>query len=340
MHFGSDNTSGAAPEIIEALAKAAGGYSASYGSDEITKRVEARLAEIFECELSAFLVATGTAANSLALSTYVPPHRAVLCHEESHIHVDECGAPEFFTHGAKLVSVGGEAGRITRAALEEALTFWSSGGVHRQQPALLSLTQQSEAGTLYSLDELRALSALAHEKNMAVHMDGARFANALAALGCTPAEMSWKAGVDVLCFGATKNGALGVEAVIFFDPEKARDFVRLRKRGGQLFSKGRFLAAQMEAYLEGDLWLRLARQANEMASLLAVGFQERGIALAYPAEGNEVFAFLSKEQQRALFKAGVQFAPWDIAGESRPLARFVASFSTEKADVEAVLRLL
>jgi threonine aldolase len=345
MHFGSDNTSGAAPEIIEALAKAAGGYSASYGSDEITKRVEARLAEIFECELSAFLVATGTAANSLALSTYVPPHRAVLCHEESHIHVDECGAPEFFTHGAKLVPVGGEAGRITRPALEEALTFWSSGGVHRQQPALLSLTQQSEAGTLYSLDELRSLSALAHEKDMAVHMDGARFANAAAALGCTPAEMTWRAGIDAVSFGGTKNGCLGVEAVIFFNPENAWEFELRRKRSAHLFSKHRYLSAQMLGYVTADAWRDAAQIANAHAARLAEGLRTvPGAEMVHNREVNMIFARLPRATHRRLRAAGAAYAlyegPLDAGPDEEPLmARFVCDWSVGEDEIDRFLEM-
>lgn len=339
MDFGSDNRSGVAPEIMAALQAAATGTAASYGADAWTARVEKKFCETFEKDVAVFLTGTGTAANALALASFAPPHSAVICHEESHIHVDECGAPEFFTHGAKLAALPGANGKLEAERIEEAVRFWKAGGVHRPYPSLLSLTQLSEAGTVYRPAELEALTVMAKEAGMAVHMDGARFANALAALGQSPAEATWKAGVDVLSFGATKNGAMGAEAVIFFDPEKAGDFARRRKRAGQLFSKSRFLAAQMEAYLEDGLWLRLAAHANAMAARLAEGLTAKGARLLYPVEGNEVFAFLGKDQRQALKEGGAVFSDWELP-DGACAARFVASFATAEADVDAALSLL
>jgi len=339
MDFGSDNRSGVAPEIMAALQTAATGTAASYGADDWTARIEKKFCDVFEKDVAVFLTGTGTAANALALASFAPPHSAILCHEESHIHVSECGAPEFFTHGAKLAALPGENGKLHAERVEAAIRFWKAGRDHRPYPSLLSLTQLSEAGTVYRPAELEALTAVAKEAGMAVHMDGARFANAVAALGQSPAEASWKAGIDVLSFGATKNGAMGVEAVIFFDPEKAGDFTRRRKRAGQLFSKSRFLAAQMEAYLEDGLWLRLAAQANAMAARLAEGLTAKGARLLYPVEGNEVFVFLTEDQRRALSEGGAVFLEWDLPDGSSA-ARFVTSFAAADADVDAALALL
>ena len=258
MNFTSDNASGIAPAILEAIVAANAGTAAAYGADSYSRRAQDLLSEIFERPITAFLVSTGTAANALALGSLAAPWSAVFCHEEAHIHDDECGAPELFTGGAKLVGIPGEGGKITPDALGETLARFPRGLVKTVQPGALSLSQATEAGTIYSPEEISALSAIAGSVGMAVHMDGARFANALVELGTSPAEMSWRAGVDVLSFGATKNGAMGCEAVIFFEPERAANFAFQRKRGGQTLSKGRFLGAQMAAYLEDGLWLKLA----------------------------------------------------------------------------------
>src|SRR5947207_7226660 len=271
MYFASDNTAGIAPEILAAIGKANTGYALGYGNDEWTKRVEQCFAEIFEREVAVFLVPTGTAANALAIAHLAPPWGAVLCHAESHITTDECGAPEFFGGGIKLVGLAGDAGRIAVDTLERALNERQWGGPHHVSPAVLSLSQATEAGTIYRPDELRRLAEVAHARGLAVHMDGARLGNALARMNASAADATWKAGVDALSFGATKGGALAAEAIVFFDPARGAGMQDRRKRGGHLVSKHRFIAAQMEAFLAGDLWLDLARHANAMADRLSAG---------------------------------------------------------------------
>ncbi len=334
MNFRSDNVTGIAPEIIAAIAAANTGDSPSYGADPITARVTRRFAEIFEHEVAAFPLATGTAANALALATMVPPWGAVYCHEESHVQTDECGAPEFYAGGAKLIGLPGADAKLGPAAVEARMI--EQGVVHHAQPAAISISQATEAGTLYTPAEVGVLGALARRYGLALHMDGARFANAVAALGCSPAEITWRAGVDVLSFGATKNGALAAEAVIFFDPEKAADFAFRQKRGGHLFSKMRFLSAQLDAYLADGLWLRNAMHANCVAARLAEDLaQIAGACLRYPTQANEVFVELPERAIRALAEAGFGFYRW--GGESSRCLRLVAAFDSRLEDAEALI---
>ncbi|HEY4344110.1 MAG TPA: low specificity L-threonine aldolase [Parvibaculum sp.] len=340
MIFTSDNAFGVAPEILDAIARANVGTASSYGTDEITQRLQTRFAELFERDVAVFPVATGTAANALSLATLTPPYGAIFCHEDAHVNVDECGAPEMFSGGAKLVGLGGANGKIDADVFEEALKGYRKGDVHQVQPASLTLTQSTEAGTVYTLAELKRLAGLAHGRGIAVHMDGSRFANALVSLGCTPAEMAWKAGIDVVSFGATKNGALAAEAVVFFDPAKAADFAFRRKRGGHLFSKMRFLSAQLDAYLDGDLWLRLARHANAMAARLATGLAALdGAALMSPVEANEIFVRLPFATAERLRKAGAAFHPWPKRGDGAAggTVRLVTSFATTEAEIDGFL---
>jgi threonine aldolase len=342
MNFASDNTAGVAPAILDAIVRAGDGYAAGYGSDPVTARVEARLAQVFEHEVAAFLVPTGTAANALALAHVAPPWGAVLCHAESHIAVDECGAPEFFGGGLKLIGLAGEGGKIAPETLEGALARGPWGGPHHVTAAALSLSQATEAGTIYRQQEIVRLADIAHARGLAVHMDGARFANALVRTNATPAELTWKAGVDVLSLGATKGGALAAEAVIFFDPARAGGMPERRKRGGHLVSKHRFLAAQLEAYLAGDLWLELARHANRMADRLAERLAAAGIVPVWPVEANEVFVPLSAQADRRLKAAGASYYPWSsnslpaslAIGADAIVVRLVTSFSTTEADVD------
>ena len=334
--FRSDNVAGAAPEVVNALAAASVGFADPYGLDPLTAGVTRRLSAIFEAEVTVFPVATGTAANALALSALVPPYGAVYCHQESHINVDECGAPEMATGGAKLVPLAGEGGKLTPAALTAALAGAGIGVVHKVQPAALSLTQATEAGTVYRPQEVAALSDAAHAHGLAVHMDGARFANAVARLGCAPAEVTWKAGVDVLSLGGTKGGCLAAEAVVFFNPALAEDFGFRRKRAGHLVSKGRFLSAQLDAWLADDLWLRLARHANAMADRLARGLAAiPGTELMFPVEANEIFVRLPEPAIAALERAGFGFYRWD-----GPLLRLVASFDTPQAAVDDFVEIV
>jgi len=339
MNFMSDNASGVAPEIMSAMAAANDGSIRGYGDDVYTQRAGGRLSEVFERELSVFLVATGTAANALNLAAITKPHGAIFVHEMAHVHCDECGAPEFFTHGAKLLPLAGENGKLTPGAIEKGLQDFPQGIVHHPQAQAISLSQVTECGTVYSLAEIEALSSVAKSHKLRVHMDGARFANALDSLGCTPAEMTWKAGVDVLSFGATKNGAMGVEAVILFDEALAADLPFMRKRSGQLLSKGRFLGAQMEAYLKEGLWLGMAAHANKMAALLAEGIENLpGGRLRYPVQANQVFAVLPKPAHKALMAAGAGYYPWGREPDGVSI-RLVTSFNTREEDVAQFLSL-
>jgi threonine aldolase len=334
MNFRSDNVAGIAPEILAALAAANAGTAPSYGADALTERVSARVAELFEHEVAVFPVATGTAANALALATVTPVWGVIYCHEASHVQIDECGAPEFFAGGAKLLPLPGADAKLAPATIEAAMI--EQGVVHHAQPAAISISQVTEAGTLYRPDEVAALGALARRFGLALHMDGARFANAVAALGCRPAEISWRAGVDVLSLGATKNGALAAEAVVFFDPAKAAGFAYRRKRGGHLFSKMRYLSAQLDAYLADGLWLRNAAHANQMAARLSRGLaQLPGARLRHPTEANEIFIELPEAAIAALEDAGFGFYRW--GGPASSCLRLVTAFDTRAEDVEAFI---
>ena len=343
MNFASDNVSAAAPEILEAVARENAGPATPYGGDEATARVAARLSEIFEREATVHLVSTGTAANAITLGCLCPPWAQVYSHAQAHIEADECGAPEFFTGGAKLTLMPGAHAKIDAEALEAKLAA-PVRGVHQVQRGALSLTQATELGAVYRPEEIARLSAAARACGLPVHMDGTRFANALARLGCAPAEISWKAGVDALCLGATKNGAFAAEAMILFGETRARDWeLQLRrKRGGHLFSKMRFLAAQMEAWLADDLWLRLAARANAMADRLAAALAPLpGVRLRHPVEANLLFPEMPVRAHRALQAAGARYYPWpgseSFEGPEEALAgcRLVCSWATTEAEVDA-----
>ncbi|MEO8243712.1 MAG: beta-eliminating lyase-related protein [bacterium] len=340
MFFASDNGSGAAPDVMAALQRANDGYARSYGADEIMIRVRSQIRALFQApEAAVYLVATGTAANALALSLYAQPWTAMFCHEEAHAAVDECGAPEFYS-GAKTALVAGPHGKMTPETLTSALSRIRQGDVHGAQFGMLSVTNVTEAGTVYSTAEIAALTALARAKDMPCHLDGARFANAIVATGASPAAMTWQAGIDVVSFGGTKNGCMGVEAVVIFDPAKAWEFELRRKRGGHLFSKHRYLAAQMEAYLTDDLWLRLATQANQMGARLAQGIASIPDArLHHPAEANILFPeWAAGTHARAEAKGATYYR--FPAPEGREAARLVASWSTTEHDVDDLLAAL
>lgn len=309
MNFGSDNTGPAHPRVMDALMRANEGYALPYGTDDLTRAVTEQLRAVFEApQAEVFLVALGTAANSLALSALVQPWQAIYCSRLAHIHTDECGAPEFYSGGAKLVMVPETDGKMHSADLDAAIAEGLDRGLHYNQPGAVSITQVTECGTVHSLNELGALADVAKTHRLPVHLDGARFANALVALGCSPAEMTWKAGIDVVSFGATKNGLLGAEAVIFFNPDHSRDFEFRRKRAAQLFSKHRYLAAQMAAYLDGDLWLDMARAANASAARLADGIRALPNArLHHPVDANILFASLPRAAHRRAVAAGAQY---------------------------------
>ena len=337
-NFGSDNVVTADPVVMQAVLAANDGDTASYGADPWTDRLEALVCDLFETDALVFPVATGTAANALALSALVPPYGSVYCDAVAHINNDEGGAPEFFTGGAKLMTLPSADGRVDPACLEQAIARRRVSGVHQSPAAAISLTQATEWGTTYPLAHVRAVADVAGANGLRVHMDGARFANALVHLGCTPAEATWKAGVDVLSLGATKNGAMAAEAVVFFAASLAEDFARRRKRGGHLFSKQRFLSAQLLAYLEHDLWLRNGAQANAMAARLAVGLAALpGASLAQPVEANEVFALLPETRVARLQAADYVFYRWAEAGEAGAIVRLVCAFDTTVQDVDALL---
>lgn len=347
LDFTSDNGSGIAPEILQAIMQANQGYAASYGADEITQGLKRRFSDIFERDVEVFPVVTGTAANALALGALTLPFGAVFCHEEAHVHVDECGAPEMFTGGAKMIGVGGDQGKIAPDEFRDALDALHMGNQHHVQPAAVTITQMTEAGTVYQAQEIDHLVEIARSRQLGVHMDGARFANAVVALGCSPAEATWKAGVDVLSFGATKNGALAAEAVVFFKPDLACDFPYRRKRAGHLISKMRFVSAQLDACLAGDLWLDLAACANRMAARLAQGLAPMpDVRLVFPVEGNELFVSLPEDRIKDLRKAGAKFHEWPSSaggpagGEGRQIIRLVTSFCTEETDVDQFLAVL
>lgn len=337
MFFTSDNTSGAAPEIMAALLRANSGSARGYGADDIMARLTAQIRALFDApDAAVYLVASGTAANALALASYIRPYDAVFAHSAAHIAVDECGAPEFYTNGAKLIGVAGEGGKMTPQTLTEAISKIGTGNVHGVQRGMVSITNLTEAGTVYTPSEIAALSAAA--QGLPVHMDGARFANALVATGASAADMTWRAGVDVLSFGGTKNGCLGVEAVVMFDPARAWEFELRRKRGGHLLSKHRYLSAQFEAYLTDDLWLRLAASANAMGAKLAQAIANLpATQLLHPAPANMMFPQWPLGTNARAMGLGAQFYPAPATPEG---ARLVTSWSTTDADIENLLSAL
>jgi threonine aldolase len=346
VEFASDNAAGVAPALFEALVRENAGFAIGYGEDRVTKDLERRLCELFEREVEVFLVTTGTAANALALAHIAPPWGAVLCHAEAHAVVHECGAPEFYGNGLRLLALDGDAGKLTPSIVAAALDRHFGLRPHQYVAAALSLTQASELGTVYQPDETAALSALAHQRGMLVHMDGARFGNAVCRLGATPAQASWKAGIDVLSFGATKGGALAAEAVVFFDPARAAAFAERRKRGGHLLSKHRFVAAQFAAFLKDDLWLTLARHANRMADRLAAELKAIRLAPIWPVEANLVFVMLPQHVHARLQAAGAHYyvihtdrtAPENVAPH-HVLVRLVTSFATTEDHIDDFISL-
>lgn len=340
MNFRSDNEAGAHPRILDALTRAlSSGAAPSYGADPWTQKVEQRLRELFEKpDLLAFPVATGTAANVLALACCTPSWGAIYCNPQAHIAVDEANAPEFFSGGAKLCPIDGPAGKVDPKRLADALAQPVYGVVHHPQPAAVSITQATECGTVYGPEDIAALATATHRHGLRLHMDGARFANALSFVGCSPAELSWKAGVDVMSFGATKNGALAAEAVVFFDATLAREFEFRRKRGGHLLSKMRMVSAQLDAYLSDGLWLDNARHANAMARRLVAGLTAiKGAQLLYPVEANEIFIILPARLHDALQSAGVRYHPWPSDRPGERAYRLVTAFDTDPKDVDRVL---
>ena len=333
VKFASDNVAGACPEVLDALMKANEGDSAPYGNDDYSKVLQEKFSEIFEKEVIVYPTASGTAANALALSTMTPVFGNIYCHKLAHINTDECGAPEFYTGGAKLIPLTGINGKITPEELEKNIS--GTGIVHHTQPSSVSITQVCETGEVYELDEIKKIADVANKHKLNMHMDGARFANALVTLNCTPAEMTWKSGIDVLSFGATKNGCIAAEAIIFFKPELVGNISFLMKRAGHLLSKMRFVSAQLDAYISNDVWLKNAKQANEMGKKLSDGLvKHNSIKLAYPTQANEVFAKFPREMIEHLNSLGYKMNEDELDGQA---VRLVAAWNTLNSDVESFL---
>lgn len=345
MYFYSDNTAPAAPEVLAAIAAANQGPARSYGDDEWSRRLDAAFSRYFDREVRVFAVATGTAANALALAACTPPWGEIFAGDDAHVLHDECGAVELQTGGARLTRLPARDGRLEAATLQQWLADHPVS-LHTPQPAAVSITQATECGTVYSPAQVAAIGQVCRQHGLALHMDGARFANALVSLGTTPAQMTWKRGVDIVSFGGTKNGCWCAEAIVVMDPAKARDMPYIRKRSAQLFSKSRFIAAQFDAYLRDDLWLNTARHSNTMAQELAQVFQSSPNArLGWSPDANEVFPVIRKNVAARLEQAGVNFYSWnppaDLTLEAdEELFRFVTSFATTKEDIATIRQLL
>ena len=345
MNFASDNAAPTAAEVIDAINLANNGYQPSYGAEELALSVRNQLRELFEApHAQTLLVATGTAANALCLACICPPWGAIYCHQQAHVEEDECGAPEFYTGGAKLVKLNGAHGRIIPSELKTILQEAAGVGVHNVQRGAVSLTNATELGTVYDCKSVATLSKLAAEYNILVHMDGARFANAIAHLNCSPAELTWKSGISAVVFGGTKNGLLGVEAVILFDEELCWEFELHRKRGGHLVSKHRYLSAQMDAYLKNDLWLKLAQTANNRAHYLSAQIKTiPETEIAHPVEANMVFPLLPRKLHQNAFSKGANYYLWphhaQLKGdpEEKIKARLVCDWTTTETDIDKLI---
>ena len=334
--FASDNVTPACPEVMEAINQANIGNIESYGHDKWSKVLDNKFSELFEKDVKVFTAVTGTAANSLALSSITPSYWNIYCHKISHINVDECGAPEFFTGGAKLITIDGDDGKFNSDELKKNIR--GSGVVHNTQPASVSITQSCETGVTYKLDEILKINQVAKENGMKIHMDGARFSNAIASLNKSPAEATWKLGIDVLTFGGTKNGCMDAEAIIFFNPSDVNNFQYLQKRSGQLLSKARFLSSQLDAYITDGLWLRNAIHANDMARKLSEKLSKiNSFELTYPTESNEIFIKMPKNIQDHLNNEGYSAIPDDMFDGS---VRFVTAWNTNLNDIENLINTI
>ena len=331
QEFVSDNTAGLCPEVCAAIVDANTGAAASYGEDDWTRLLCDRVRELFEIDCDVFLVFNGTAANAVALAQLCQPFHSVICHEYAHIDNDECGACEFYTGGSKLIPTRGANGKIDLCEVEAALTRQHE--LHSHKPRVISLAQATELGTVYAADEIREISAFAKKRSMFLHMDGARFANAIAALRCAPKEITWRAGVEVLCFGGTKNGLAAGELVVFFNKERSADFGYRVKQGGHLASKMRFLAAPCLALLADEVWLKNARQANEAALKLANGLRSCGAEIVFPVESNAVFSRLD-----AMVAQNIRERGWDFYKFIEPdIYRLMCAWSATEEAISALL---
>ena len=335
MRFFSDNAAPVHPAVMQAMADA-NHVDTAYDGDQWSARLDAAFSAVFGRDVAVLWVATGTSANCLALASLVQPHQGVICHREAHIEVDECGAPGFYTAGAKLMLVEGDGAKVTPETVEACLNGIRND-VHQVQAAALSITNATEYGMVYSPAEVAALGALCHDRGLSLHMDGARFANAVATLGCAPADVTVNAGVDVLSFGFVKNGGMGAEALVYFDPAMADAARYRRKRAGHLQSKGRFLAAQLLAMLENDMWLTNARSANAAAHIIAGAAAGR---LLYPIQANEIFLRLTPAEAAALRAQGFDFYDWGVVDDDWGAARLVTSWQHTEADVTPLARAI
>lgn len=334
-NFASDNTAPAHPAVIAALQRVNQGDMPAYGRDPVTARLRESFAEVFRCpDLALFPVFNGSACNGLALARMIKPYESVLAHRRSHINNDECGLPEFFT-GGRIVGLEGAHGKLSPDSIGDLIEQTLDHAPHTSRPRAISITQSTELGTVYTPAEVKALSAVARRHGMFLHMDGARLGNAVASLGCHPAEVTAEAGVDILSFGGTKAGALLAEACVIFNPALAEDFAYVHKRAGQLPSKTRFVSAQLQALLDGDLWLELARHANGMAGRLREGLAAKGIGIVHPVEANELIVTFPDGLAERLWANGHQFYAWP--NEAKRAYRLVTHFATTEADVAAFL---
>ncbi len=336
LNFRSDNVATVAPEVMRALDAVNHGPAAAYGNDDYSALLNVKFSKLFEADVTVFPVSTGTAANALSLATCARPYGAIYCHEEAHIHTSEAGATEAFSGGAKLIALPGNHGRLEPRTVAAALQRAERGIRNRSQPDAVSITQASEYGVVYRLDDIAAIGATARDAGVRFHMDGARFANALATLKCSPAQMTWRCGVDILSFGATKNGAMAADAIVVFDPELAEPLSYRLRRAGQTWSKMRFPAAQLAAYVENDLYLRLASHANALASRL--GRELAGmpnVRLIAPVEANLVFVAMEERAIEALAAAGVRFAR-----RRGNVVRLVTRFDGTEAEVDQLIAVM
>jgi len=348
LNFRSDNESPAAPAILTALQDANAGTAWAYAEDHFSEGLDSAFSELFETRVTVLPVSTGTVANSIALAAVTPPWGTVFCHRNAHILNDECGAPEFFGNGLRLIPIDGPEGRFDAESLRRAVRSTEGHGVHSYVPSAVSLTQSTESGTVYAPDRIAGICEAAEERGLATHLDGARFGNAVAALGCAPADVTWRAGIQLMSFGASKNGCLAAEALVIFDePCRARGIdvavlreraERLRKRSGHLLSKMRYVSAQLLAYLQDGLWLEMAGHANAQAARFAAAIDGNPeAALEYPVEANEVFVRWTAAGFASLEQAGIQFLTWPGRDD---LARFVFSHCTAAEETDALIAAL
>lgn len=352
MYFASDNAAGAHQKISDSLLRNSTGYADSYGESDLDKKIIAKFSEIFETDVYVFFVSTGTAANALALSATAKAGGIVLCHEDAHVIEDECGAPEFFTGGCRLAPINGELGKISSGTLAKAMGELAPDNVHHGRVMAATIAQATEFGTVYSVNEISVLAEVCNRHGVPLHLDGARIANAIVSSNTTPAQMTWKSGVDYVSFGGTKNGCWCAEALLCFDEKKAQEIAYMRKRAGQLFSKSRFVAAQFDAYFADELWLDLAKHSNLMAQNLSRSFQKvESIKLALEPQSNEVFVTMTPDTAKILRENGVMFHEWQLprspskkltklVSNGNKLYRFVTSFQTTQDEIDKLIDLL